>query len=178
MSKNKLPDGNKEKIGFINSFIVGNDLEDNKLLKRIINSNIINKLNDNENEKYRLNKLMFTLINELSNLGRKISYFKIKNDLENKGSSKDSLVYQVLYLDEKTNMLIDYYFILNTKLIELYSYKQKTDLLKDKHRLIRAINYLYSQLYKDIDETQRILELNGVSIHYNQLIHVIDENGF
>ncbi len=133
-------------------------------------------INDLKDTKKKLICLVRLLVKELRRFGRMVSHSKIIKDLQMDDEKRKVLVYQVLFYDEKDMNFYDYFFILDTKALRLFCFRRLKSLSSDSRHLFKVITYLHGQLYKDVEEIHKILNLKGLSNSCQQIAHLIDES--
>ena len=177
MQKDATHKGNHEISSFINLLISRNfQPEDDSSIQMVFDSDeIIPELKNLRANQYKLHCLINLLIIEAGKLGRKVTYSRIKNDFMNKDYRKKAMVYQVLSLDDSTNLFWDYYFVLDIRRFKLYCFRQITDISPGGDKLFKVVNYLHSNLYKDSEEIHSILQKNNLAISFSQVTHILSE---
>ncbi len=127
---------------------------------------------------YRVNNYnfkMFYLANqlqrEMSNLGVEIQLSKIKED----SLKKEVVVYQKMLLDKRTGKLVDYFFVLDSRMFKVLIYKRETDFSKEQDRVFRAVKYLHDEIYLDFEKIFWVLTNNGFNVTSEMVSHMVAE---
>jgi galactokinase len=123
------------------------------------------------NYHFKINYLVHQMHLEMKKQGIVVPVSKIRED----SLKKEVVIYQKMILDKRTGKLVDYFFILDTKLYKVMVFKRETDFSNEQKRVYRAIKYLHDELFMDFDEIFKHLMRNGFDISYQMITHIVSE---
>ncbi len=178
MAEDTKIDEKQRVISFFNRLVIQNyHIDQNSPFQVVYDSDVkCPRINDIKDDKKKLTYLVSLLVKDLRRFGRMVSHSKIINDLQMNDEKRKVLVYQVLFYDDSDMNFYDYFFILDTKVLRLFCFRRLKPLSNESRHLFKVIAYLHGQLYKDVEEIYKILTLKGLTISYQQIIHLIDES--
>lgn len=124
-----------------------------------------------DNYHFKIYYLINQIEREMKKIGIKMSKSKIKEDT----LKKEIVMYQKMVLDPKTGKLVDYFFIIDTRIFKAMVFRRETDFSVEQNRVYRAIKYLHDELFLDFEQIYGVIARNGFNVNLETVSHIVSE---